>query len=445
MCKIRCDEDGRESYAGTVGDYLKELGRSEEAVDWWTRGFYWAHGSGNIEKAINWGKLVFWNMRDNDARRSELGRVLGRTQLDAGMMDDARDVLADVIESGVDVDTVMCAGDVLSDLYENRGAGDKWTALIERMSGLEEQAGRKGRHALYCARSMWRNTHGERAAGLEDAEKAFLEALPGEEAQRAAQRIVYCCLPVGALARAEEAARDALTHSNERLDLRARSLRSLGIVYTWQGRGEEAIGAQKEVLELCRLAGLRARVPVALHDLGEACRMALQIDEAQKHYGESIRVAENLELESTVLLGGYKLVVCELLRGHVFNNTVSRLEDMWKVSEEAGLAIARPYSKLLISWAHAIENNSERSMEALQEIGPLATVVIDPQFGLILEQIAEGIAGDDDLSALSDEKQKSVQMALEVAKNAWSFVGNAEHLARCQDRLEALSNVQIQS
>ena len=44
------------------------------------------------------------------------------------------------------------------------------------------------------------------------------------------------------------------------------------------------------------------------------------------------------------------------------------------------------------------------------------------------------------MASLSKERKDAAKMALGVAKNAWSFVGNAERLAACQDRLESLGS-----
>lgn len=95
---------------------------------------------------------------------SDTAIAVGRLLLDMGELDDAAAVLAPIV-SGMRTDDALRAGDLLADVYENAGHGDKWDSLLEAMTAREAEAGPTGLQALHCARSMWLNSRGYRGLG----------------------------------------------------------------------------------------------------------------------------------------------------------------------------------------------------------------------------------------------------------------------------------------
>jgi tetratricopeptide (TPR) repeat protein len=260
--KVRGSQAGAQALgeAGAIGDHLEAAGDLSDACDHWLQAADFETQHGDALRGAEWGLKALASLDSEDPRRSPLAIRLGRTLLDAGSAERAEEVLAEIVVNGA-ADEALFAGEVLADLHENHGASLAWKELIEALETKEAEASPAGRRAFLRSRSMWLNSYGRSQDAREDAEEALREAEPGPETQRAAQRLVYCCLSAGRLEEAELAARTALEHSSEQADLRVRSLRALGVVLSWRGRPEEGSEAQNEALELCRSRGLIARVP----------------------------------------------------------------------------------------------------------------------------------------------------------------------------------------
>jgi serine/threonine protein kinase/tetratricopeptide (TPR) repeat protein len=266
--------------AGALGDHCEAVGRMHEAVDWWLRGQRYEREGGDALLGLEWGRKALAALAPDDPRYAPCAIALGRTLLDAGELDQAAEVLLPVV-SGVDADLAMQAGDVLADVYENRGSQEAWTRLIDTMSGREHEASDVGRTYLYIARAMWSSYYGTRSDALRDAERAVELAAPGEQAQRAAQRLAFQHVFEGDAVTAERHARRALEESGNRSDLRTRSLRLIGMVCEAMGRPEEALALHREALEICRRSGLTARIPIALVDIGDLMTLLDQSEDAR--------------------------------------------------------------------------------------------------------------------------------------------------------------------
>ena len=375
--------------AGALGDHCEAAGRSDEAVDWWLRGQRYELAGGNALRGIEWGLEALACLSLDDARYGPCAVSLGRTLLDIGDLERAAEVLRPAVDSP-DADLAMRAGDVLGDVYENQGAKEAWTRLIERLSAREHEATAAGRRPLYLARTLWLNSHGRMQEGAEDARRALEHAEPGEQAQRAAQRLVYSLIPLGECAEAERMARRALEESGDRLDLRLRSLRALGFLSLFQGRNELATQCLEEVLETCRRSGLVGRIAIALADVGDSLRMQGHLDEAHVKYRDAERAAHELGLASFIEMIHIRQLMCELQQGRA-GELVARLREVAERAALAGLGFALRYCALLETWAQAQAGRVEEALEAHDRAGNLRDLNIDPFFVQMLMSIADNL------------------------------------------------------
>jgi tetratricopeptide (TPR) repeat protein len=373
--------------AGALGDHCEAAGRHDEAVTWWLRGQRYELAGGNALRGVEWGLKALRALDVTDLRHGTCAMVLGRILLDAGDLVRAEEVLLPVVD-GADADLAMRAGDVLGDVYENRGARDKWTRLIERLSAREAEASPEGRRFLYLARALWQNSRGQPQEGERDARRALDSAVPGEQAQRAAQRLAFSYLVRGDLVQAEAMARRALDESGERLDLRLRSLRALAIMLMFQGRLDEAARHQQEVLRICRRSGLVARIPFALSELGDTLRAQGRFDEAQAQYEAAERAAQELGLGTQLGLIHLRQLTCDLLQGRT-DGVQARIRSTAASLTEIGLGVGPRFCALLETWAYACEGHLDLAVDAYERVGALQDLVIDPQLVQILEAIAE--------------------------------------------------------
>ena len=117
----------------------------------------------------------------------------------------------------------------------------------------------------------------------------------------------------------------ALAESGDNPQLRVRSLRALGTVFTWLGRGQEAVSAHQEALDVAHRYGLYARIPIAYHDLGDAHRMNGDGLAASQAYDVALHNASQLDLGHTRELVRVKQVMCRLTDGDT-QNVVDELQ-----------------------------------------------------------------------------------------------------------------------
>lgn len=352
--------------AGALGEHCEAVGQLGEAVEWWLRGQSHEREGGDHLLSVEWGRRALAAMERDDPRYGPCAIALGRTLLDAGELERAAEVLRPVAY-GSDTDLAMKAGDVLGDVYENSGDSAAWRALIEALSEREDQASPDARRYLFVARSMWNAYHGCRKRARSDAETALADAAPGEQTQRAAQRLAFVEAATGNYERAEEIARRAVEASGERSDLRTRSVRLLGIVLASVGRTEEALALQREVLALCRRSGLLARIPMAMIDIGTVLVALGQLDEGLAELRAAERTAAELGLASAQRTARFRALACEFLRGDV-DSGLARLRAEFEHAARAGWSMPKFYNNLLLAWAHAYDGDLLGSLEVLNSL-----------------------------------------------------------------------------
>ena len=228
------------------------------------------------------------------------------------------------------------------------------------------QATRTGKHAAYCALAMWETSHGNDRVGCDAAKEALAISTTSEEQRRAAQRLAFSSLPSLALEQAGTAAEQALDAAGEHPQLRARSLRTLGVVRMWQHRYEEAVELHEQALALARWKGLSSRAALSLQDLGDSLRVAGRWEAAIDRYSACIQAAEALDLGSTVYLARFKGIMC-----HIALNTEmdirAQINRLTEPAMKAGLGLAIPFSQLLLAWAFARMGEREKAQQAVNE------------------------------------------------------------------------------
>lgn len=358
--------DRVDAEAGALGDHCEALGQRDQAIDWWLRGQRHEREGGDALQGVEWGLKALSAMEPADPRHGPCAIALGRTLLDAGDLERAETVLVPVA-FGADPDLAMRAGDVLGDVYENRGDDASWTRLIKTLSTREQEASPAGRRSLYTARSMWNNYHGCLTQGRHDAERALAGAEPGEQAQRAAQRLGYLLIFRGEHERAEAVARRAVDEAGTRSDLRTRSLRMLGLVLQCLGRFEESLAQHQEVLALCRRSGLRARIAIALGDVGNALSLLGRVDEARDCYVRAERVARELGMHTSVESIQLRLVLCDLTEGRAAG-ALARLQSLRAGVTATNKTALTQISILAEAWAHALDERVDDALATMADL-----------------------------------------------------------------------------
>ena len=376
---------------GAIGDHLAAAGDLAGAVEYWLQAVDFEAELGDALLAAAFGLKTLDAMEVGDPRRNSLAIRMGRTLLDAGSAGRAKTVLGEVLLTG-DADESLLAGEVLADVYENHGESLAWKDLIEDLGQHEDSASPAGLRAFLRTRSMWLNSYGRGQEARRDAQAALDGATDGSETQRAAQRLMYCCLSTGDLDEAEVAARKALEHSAGHSDLQVRSLRALGVALTWKGRPSAAAETQQEALRLCRRRGLTARTPIALHDLADAWRLCGRLRKAEEAYAQAISSGSELALSHTVELSRVKQIMCRLGRGHT-GGVIEELRALAPSAAAAGLGLAVPFCSLLEAWSCAITSDVPGVMEALDRVGNLEAVAVDPGIPSILTVVAGALNG----------------------------------------------------
>jgi len=375
--------------SGVLGDHYAGAGDDRKAVNAWLDAFDFQFEHGDPLRAVHWGLKVTDILGAEDDRSVECVLKTGRLLLDMGELERAAEVLTP-LQSHPDVDTVMRSGEVLSDVYENQGNSVAWNALKVHLDHLLPSASPHGQRAYLRMRSIFENSYGRARAGLSDAVRALDGAPTGQEAQRAAQRAAFCCLAMGNPRSGVPFAERALSESGDNPQLKVRSLRALGTVYTWLGDGVKAVSAHENALDVAHQYGLYARIPIAYHDLGDAHRMNKNGHAASQAYDVALHNAARLDLGHTRELVRVKQVMCRLTERDT-HGVVDELQLLAPVALRAGLGLAIPFCRLLEAWAWCLEENWTSCLETLQLIDDLSAVAVDPQIPNIIEDVARGL------------------------------------------------------
>jgi tetratricopeptide (TPR) repeat protein len=417
--------------AGALGDHCEAVGRLDEAIDWWLRGQRYEREGGDSLLGVEWGRKALAAMKPGDRRHGPCAIALGRTLLDAGELEQAEDVLIPVV-GGPDADLAMQAGDVLCDVYENRGNEPAWTALIKQMSAREAEATDPGRTYLYIARSMWNSYYGCREDGMRDAERALAQAGPGEPAQRAAQRSAFLHVFRGEMERAEALARRALAESGNRSDLRVRSLRTLGVVLGSQGRHEEALALHRESLDLCRRAGFTARIPIALIDVGDCKSLLGDPAQALQCYREAEHAANELEMKSVKETVWFRYLALDLEQGRT-QGIHERIRETLDQVAAIGTDVDVHFYDLLAAWAHAIDGRIRACLDSLARIGSLDRFPVHTRFALSIGSLIDHLGRAATTQALSPEDRADAVRWLDGALTFLRRLPGTGLLKRCAE------------
>jgi tetratricopeptide (TPR) repeat protein len=301
------------------------------------------------------------------------------------------------------------------------------------MSAREADAGPLGLTALYCARSMWLNSQGERDRGFEEAQKAVECAEGGPDTQRAAQRLVYTSLTQVKLQLGEEAAKRALAHSGSRPELKARSLRALGVVLMWQHKPAAAIEKFEAVVNLAQSQGLLARLPIAWHDLGDARRIGGALKDARAAYDKAIDSARELKLTSSVMLIQFKLFLCDIVEGKT-EGLAERIAEATPQAMASGLSLAAPFANMMLAWFHAREGRLRVAQLAYSAVADMRINAIDPQFPVIMEEIGRAVVTSKEASTYRELATE----ALSLGREYWARYGQSERAEACESLLRQL-------
>jgi serine/threonine protein kinase/tetratricopeptide (TPR) repeat protein len=426
----------RSGHWGLIGDHYAAIGDLAEAYKCWLKGMRYEISVGNLMRGVNWGRRALSQLPKTDpvwAHTAMLGAAL---MFDAGEAEEAESLLRDVMDIA-DVDQALQAGDLLCDILENLGESDEWAELVEEISLRESEAGPVGLCALYCARAMWRNTHGQSEEALVDAQLALDLAEPGPPAQRAAQRLAFACLPRMRLDDALKAAHRSLAEAGEVPLLRARSLRTVGTVQIWHGKAEAAIETLKEASSLCRRSGILTRYPISLHDLGDAYRVAGQYSEARTQYSEAIRLCEGLPLASTAALCRFQQGMCDIAQGRT-TAFLSNIDDLVSDGLRVGLGMSAPFGELLRCWACAVAGDVPTALNSFAKIGPLEAVSIDPQVPEVLIDLSERLVKAVLAGGLGLELLAQIRRVCNATRDMFGDAGDVARLHRADLLLRQL-------
>ena len=346
--------------AGEIGEHCALAGELADAKRYWYQAFHYERTHGNPMRAVEFGQRLIDELADDDGETVRIGLEVASLLLDAGLIDEAEKYAARFVESA-GADDAMCAGEILADCYENRGEAEAWRSHSWNAWHCLQDTSPRGERAYLRSRSMYANSYGQSRAGLTDALMALESAPPGHEAQRAAQRAVYCCLSMGKPKMGEPYARKAVSEAGDEMALRVRSLRALGVVLTWLGKHVEAIRCHEETLSICSERGFQARMPIAYHDLGDAHRMAGHGQAATEAYDIALHHAQRLALGHTRQLVRVKQVMCQLTDGQTAG-VIQQLSELAPEALEAGLGLAVPFCALLEAWAYAQDGDSMNAL-----------------------------------------------------------------------------------
>ncbi len=419
--------DARRTMAGSIGDHLAAAGGGEEAVDWWLQAFSWEMCRGETLRAARWGLSAVALLEPSDPRWAETRRRLGRQLLDAGDLETAEDVLTPVV-AGLDPNAAALAGDVLSDLYENRGDSKKWSRLLDELGAREQQMGPAARRALNRARAIFFNTMGRVHEGWVAAEASLVDAETPEELARGYQRLAFLAIAMGQGAVGLTAAEAAVTAAGEDEGLRIRALRARGSLRGWSGDQAGALRDHREVYETGRRSGRASRVPVALSDLAQTYYSLGDHHEALRYAEEAARTSIAMGLRTNELFASYVRIAVLVELGRV-DEAEALLDRGVSMAREMGfplLLVAESAFKALIL---AVRGDSQAAIEAVGAFGRPAVLPPLPAVAVILEGILDHV----EWNQVSAEKRQLRHPMATRAVEIWEAIGN---LARA-DRVRA--------
>jgi len=420
---------GDEARAGAIGDHLDGAGDAAAAVDWWLRAMAWSVRSGDLGRAAHWGRKAVGAMEPTDERRPAAQTRLGRLLLDSGDLDGAAAELAAVVEAD-DVDLALIAGDVLGEVFENKGRGDAWEDLLERMEARRADAGPAGLRALARARALWLNTQVDPDQGKAAAQEALRGAEPGLEIQRGAQRLAFACMLQGDGEGSVAAARLSLEHAGARADLQARALRTLALALLTSGRAAESLAAATEELELVRRTGQAARVPVALSDVGYAQEGLEDRPAARGYYEESRRAARQLGMEGQALYCDFRLIACDLSDG-LTEGVGSAIDVYCDKAMDSGLTLIAWARRPLHAWLAANLGRFDDAWRTMEQLDFMRSYPTFHHVGDCLRGMGERFIVAADLAV-----REQGRLLLREAEAFWLRAGNPAEVARVRGLLD---------
>jgi len=418
-----------EAMAGLIGEHLAAAGEDAEAISWWLRGMGREVAAGDVGRGARWGQQALDAMGAEDPRAVATATELGRLHLDAADLDAAIAALEPVLQ-GRDVDAAMVAGDVLGEVFENRGDGERWRSVLDRMEALEEDASPVGRRALGRARSLWLNTQVAPIEGRAAAEASLVGATPGLETQRGAQRLAFACMLSGDATASEAAARLSLKHAGDSPAMRARSLRTLALALGSGGKLDEAIALAREELALVRRTGQQARVPIALADLGFALGAADDFAGARAQFEESLRTARRLGMEGTARYAEFQVITVDLADGRTegIEEAVNRYT---ATAVESGITLVALARQPVLAWLAANEGRADDAVALLRELDFMRGYPVFHHVGHCLEGVGRRLMG------LPGANAEAVVVLREAAA-FWDRASNPFQAARCRGYLERI-------
>jgi tetratricopeptide (TPR) repeat protein len=370
-----------------AANHLAQAGRAEEATKAWISAFAGALQGGGLALSARCGRAALQGMADTDSRRPQIAVALGRLLADTGELAGAEAVLQSVIH-GPDHDGALLAGDALGDLYETEGAGEAWVELLKTLDEHVIDASPIGRRALCRARALWFNVQGRPDLALPLAEEALAGAEPGEERQRAAQRLAFSRMISGDVDGAVESARMALQESEGRRDLYMRSRRTLVNMLSAAGETQEAVRLAEEALVDTRRMGAVTRVPIALLDLGLALRDAGDGPRIRQLLASAVRASRELGFEGAALQAQFHLVLQDLIEGQV-DGTVETMAYLAQRAEKAGFEFVKLVEKPFAAWAAAHGGKFDRARALLSDAGDLSHLPTVSAVGYTAAGLAE--------------------------------------------------------
>ena len=421
--------------AGPIGDHLEAAGDVPAAVEYWLRAMSEENAAGNFGRGLAWGQRALAELSRSDPRWAQAAIRLGRLLLDVGDLVAAERLLLPVLDDP-NVDVALEGGDVLGEVFENRGAGERWASLVQRLGVMEDRAGPPGLRALGRARALWFNTRVQPV----EARAAALAALDGAERdweiQRGTQRLAFAAMIGGDMVEARRAARLSVEHARDRSYLRARALRALTIVAGNSDDGEGALAAAEEELALVRRTGQAARLAIALGDVGYALEILGRVQEAGETHQACIRAARQLGLEGPALYAEFRLLGLDLAHSVSEPVTQARIHSFADRAERAGLELLALARRPMLAW---LASGEGRLREAYEELVELDFLDRFPRFHYLGEclqgigvRLAAGARGRD------EELVAPARETLERGAIYWEGVGNLRRAGQCRELMEGL-------
>ncbi len=427
----------RRAHWGLIGDHYAAVGEREDAQRCWLKGMRYEVSAGNLRRGVNWGRQAIAEMSRADPEWSNVAMLAATLMFDAGETVAARGLLQDVFETA-QVNHALQAGDLLCDVFENQGETQLWVDTIAAMELRQAEAGSEGLCALFCARSLWRNTSGDHDGALADAQRALELASPGPSSQRAAQRLTFSYLPHMQLDAAYKAACRSLSNAGDAPLLRARSLRTLGTVQIWQGHTARAIETLEEAVVWCRRVGLLTRYPISVRDLADAYRLDGQFRVAKERYEEAIQLCKGLPLGSTVALCRFQLSMCDISTGET-KTYIDNADQLIAAGLQNSLGLSVPFGELLRAWALSVSGDVHSALLAIEKVGPLDSISVDPQVPSVLFDISRHLVEAALELPPGQPMLDQIQGVCVATQDVFGTLGDMSQVSKVEVLLERLS------